>query len=81
MLALDLMAELIAVDGVAVPRTGVYPELARIDLIDASHPLVAVEAPRPLFLVCQAMANGWTVHAHLTNPDGKPGAAIGMHRI
>ena len=81
MRALDLMAELIAVDGVAVPRTGVYPELARIDLIDASHPLVAVEAPRPLFLVCQAMANGWTVHAHLTTPDGKPGAAIGMHRI
>jgi len=80
MIALDLMAELVAVDGVAVASRSAYPELARIALIDASHPLARIESPRPIFLVCQVVGQGWVAHAHHADQDGKPGSAIGTHR-
>lgn len=81
MSSLDLMAELVAVDGALVATAGAYPEMSRIDLIDATHPICAVELPRPIFLVCQALPNGWIAHAHFATADGQPGEAIGSHRI
>lgn len=81
MSSLDLMAELVAVDGVMVTKTDAYPEMSRIDLIYASHPICAVEFPRPMFLVCQVLPNGWVAHAHHATADGQPGEAIGSQRI
>lgn len=81
MSSLDLMAELVAVDGALVAKADAYPEISRIDLIDAAHPICAVELPRPMFLVCQALPNGWIAHAHHATADGQPGEAIGSHRI
>jgi hypothetical protein len=81
MVALDLMIELVAIDGALVSNTAGYPEYARIDLIDAEHPICGLELPRPMFLVCQALANGWIAHARHATADGQPGEAIGSHRI
>jgi len=81
MSCLDLMAELVAVDGALVAASGAYPEMSRIDLIEPTHPICAVELPRPIFLVCQALPNGWIAHAHLATAEGQPGEAIGSHRI
>jgi hypothetical protein len=81
MATIDLMAELVAIDGELAPKTQAYPEISRIDLIDAAHPICAVELPRPMFIVCQALPSGWVAHMHHANPDGQPGEAIGSHRI
>lgn len=81
MATLDLTAELIAVDGAMVARGPAYPEACRLDLIDTAHPICAVELPCPMFLVCQVLENGWMAHAHRVTADGKPGEAIGSHRI
>lgn len=81
MASLDLMAELVAVDGALVVRPASFPERSRIDLIDLAHPLCNLELPRPMFLVCQVVGNGWIAHAHHATMEGQPGNAIGSHRI
>ncbi len=81
MMTLDLMVELVAIDGSLVSNPAGYPEYARIDLIDAERPICGLEPPRPKFLVCQALANGWIAHARHATADGQPGEAISSHRI
>lgn len=80
-LSLELMSELIAVDGVRAGSQLPMPEISRIARLDSTHPICAAALPTPLFLVCQVSPNGWIVHAHHATLDGKPGNAIGSHRI
>lgn len=80
-LSLELMSELIAVDGVRAASQRPTPDISRIGPLDSTHPICAAALPTPLFLVCQVSPNGWVVHAHHATLDGKPGDAIGSHRI
>ena len=80
--ALDVMAELVAVDGKVLPTAGApYPRLSRINLLSASGPICAASFPQPMFLVCQVQVDGWTVHLHRETADRQPGDAIGSHRV
>jgi hypothetical protein len=79
--SLELMAELVAVDGVVVQPPRPFPQLSRIDLLDLAHPFTAIDMPTPMFLVCQLMPNGWLVHAHRATLEGNPGNALGTQSI
>ena len=79
--SLDIMVELVAVDGALLAKPDGFPERSRIDLIEAADPLCNLDLPRPIFLVCQVVGTGWIAHARHATADGQPGEAIGSRRI
>ena len=81
LVSLDFMVHVATVDSKAVDRNANEPRLARLGLVDASSALGQTHSSNPIFFVCQPVENGWVLHAHAANSDGRAGELIGKIRI
>ncbi|AJK47063.1 hypothetical protein BGL_1c25740 [Burkholderia plantarii] len=77
-LALDLSAELVAVDGIhAVSRDGDARPLVRLGPVPAD---VALAAGAEVCLWCQRNGTGWQVKVHAVDERGRIGKLVATHR-
>lgn len=82
LVAVDFSASLAVIDGKPVaPALAASSTTVRFDLLEASHPFATADWGAQLYFVCQPVGNGWVVHAHISSPDGTPGAPLGQAKV
>ena len=81
LVSLDFMVHVATIDSKAVGRNANEPHLARLGLVDSASALGQTHSNNPIFFVCQPVENGWVLHAHAANSDGRAGELIGKIRI
>lgn len=81
LVSLDFMVHVATIDSKAVAKSSNEPSLARLGLVDATSALGQTHSSKPIFFVCQPVENGWVLHAHAGNDDGRAGELIGKIRI